>query len=132
MELNKDIAERDKLIYGRYRPRKYAYGSVLFNGLSVKALNELINQKFIDFRQTTGHSPTVKEMLGFAKRYSDYTFHGYTTEENICITGIDKECVAPTADECQDFLRLFRNADDLRVDGYMYASYIAEEEEEDE
>ena len=125
MELNKDIEQRDKLIFGRYRPRKYQYGNAAhFDGLAPGTLAELISRGFIDPEGRVGSSPTAGEVCEFVNKYNGYTVHGYSTSsDGVCVEGVDKACVAETPEECQEFLRLFGDATELSVNGFMYAWY---------
>lgn len=129
IELNKDIKQRDTIIFGRYRDRKYQYGGVIhFEGLPVSSMAQLIREKFVDLNQTEGNSPTIDEMYNFAKKYKDYTFHGYVTavdreDYGVYVEGIEKSYAPPTPEECQDLLRMFKNADELKIDGYVHVWY---------
>lgn len=126
MEFNKDIETRDKIIYGRYREKKYKYGGTLhYEGLTVGTMKELMDQKFLDPEERQNSSPTVQEIYDFMCTYPGYTAHGYTVSADrddyrVSVEGVMKPEQAATPEECQAFLRLFENADELRVEGYMY------------
>lgn len=128
-ELNMDVETRDKIIFGRYREKKYKYNNVIhFEGLTPGALKELLDNNFIHPEDTEGHSPTVQEIYDFMCQYHDYTCHGYVVgpdrpDYSVHIEGVSKEYQPGTPTECQHFLRLFSDADEIRVDGYTYCWY---------
>lgn len=117
-----NIETRDKLIFGRYRPKKYQNDNhPIFSGVSGKTLGELIDQGFIAPMAQYHLAPPVCELHSFMQRYPGYTCHGYTTPNEVVICGVDKGSPADTPAEFQDFIGLFRNATETDVKtGYCW------------
>lgn len=118
-KLNNDIVTRDKIIYGKYRASAYRFDNVRkFSELTADCITELLNQNFIDVEQHCGNAPTVLEIYEFLKKYTLYTAHGYTTDEDndnygVYITGVEKGIPSDSVDEFQDFMSLFSGCDEL-------------------
>lgn len=119
MEYNKDIETRDKLIWGRYRPRKYAFGGTIsFQGMNVKTLRKLINQNFADPEEKQNFAPSIGEIYDFMCTYPAYTCHGYAVSADrddyrVSIEGVEKGDKTYSVEEFQDYMKLFSNADEL-------------------
>ncbi len=111
MELNKDIETRDKIIFGRYRTKKYAHDDIVhFGGLESDKLGKLITQGFIDSDyKYTKDSPKVSEIHQFLLKYPSYNCYGYATSSGIYITGVVKGHACNNPDEFKEFMKLFRN-----------------------
>lgn len=117
-ELNKDIETRDKIIFGRYRPNKYRYGTAWFRDMNVKTLRKLLEQNFIDPEETQNESPTVEQIYEFMRRHPEYTCHGYTVaadraDYRVSIEGVEKGSPAANPIEFKDFMDLFGGADEI-------------------
>lgn len=116
-ELNKDIAFRDKIIFGKYRPNMYKFTKLRkFDGLDVNALSQLIDENFADPDCCKELAPTISEVYDFMTRYPKYKAHGYVTslESNkygVFIEGVDKGEPHETIDEFQDYMNVFRFSD---------------------
>lgn len=111
-----DLETRDKLIFGRYRERKYQNGNrPIFSGMTAKTLGELIKQGFIDPMAQYNDAPLVCEIHSFLQRYPKYTCGGFTTTDGIFITGVNKGSPADTPAEFQDFIGVFKNPSELNV-----------------
>lgn len=111
-----DIETRDKLIFGRYRERKYQNGNrPIFSGLNGKTLGELIDKGYIDRMSRYNDAPLVCEIHNFLQRYPKYTCHGFTTPEGVFIAGVEKGSPADTPAEFQDFIGVFKNSSELNV-----------------
>lgn len=109
MELNKYIATRDKLIFGKYRPNRYKFGnSANFKGLNASILSQLIDEYYLNPLDNCGDT-TVDSIRDFVEKHYAYTVHGYTTLENMVIEGVEKGSTNDTVEEFQDYMELFRN-----------------------
>lgn len=69
MELNKDIEERDRVIFGKYEPSEYHSGIRRFCELDVETLEYLFEHEFIDPKERQNLSPTTQEFFDFIKKY---------------------------------------------------------------
>ena len=121
MGLNKDIEKRDKLIFGRYREKKYEYdGKVHFGGIDHKVLGQLLEQGFVDGKFRYNHnSPMVNEIYDFMNTYHAYCCHGYVTsigdDYGIYLTGIEKGHASDSPQEFKRYMALFGKADKIDV-----------------
>ena len=127
MELNKDIEARDKIIYGKYRPKKYGHGGTAhFEDMTAKTLGRLLRDKFADPEDAQNLAPTLQEFYDFLKTHKGYTVHGYTVSADrddyrVSIEGLYKPVPASTPEEYQDFINFNKYADELQVQNYMYS-----------
>jgi len=119
-ELNRDIETRDKLIYRKYRPNFYTQGGGIrhFTDLDAKTLQELVDMNFADPEDKQNDSPTLGEILEFLKKYPAYTAHGYSVsaerpDYRVSIEGVEKGIPSESVQEFQDYMALFRNADEF-------------------
>ena len=119
MELNKDIETRDKLIWGKYRPRKYNFGGVIpYQGMNVRTLRKLLEQNFADPEERQNNAPTIGEIYNFMKSYPSYTCHGYAVSADrddyrVSIEGVEKGDKTDSVEEFQSYMKLFGNADEI-------------------
>ena len=124
--LNKDVNSRDNIIFKEnYSPDKYLGGICRFERLSLKNLELLIDNKFIELNQCQNNSPTTEEILEFMKKYPKYTAHGYAVsldreDYRVTLEGVEKNTSAESKEELEDFTKLFHLADDFITDSYMY------------
>ena len=124
--LNKDVKQRDEIIFGKYEPELYAGGTRRFDGLSLKKLRRLVELNFIDLEDNQNNSPTVREFIEFMEKYPDYTVMGYTVsidrdDYRVSLDGIEKRKVVYSEEEVDDFSSLFGDADEFDTGNAMYA-----------
>lgn len=100
MELNKDIANRDKMLFGRYRPNRYKFGNnAKCENIDNNTLHKLIEQNYIDTNDKCGNV-TVGDVLGFLDKYPVYKAHGIAFENGaIKIEGVIKGLTNDTVEE---------------------------------
>lgn len=118
--LNTDVKTRDKLIFGKYEPKKYSGGIRRFEGMTPYTLSSLLHLKFIDPECTQNYSPTVAVFHDFICKYPEYTVHGYAVElerndYRVSIEGVEKPEGYGSAEELEEFTLLFRKADEFHV-----------------
>ena len=127
--LNKNIKARDKLIFGKYEPEKYAGGVRRFDYMPVHVLEKLVKEKFVCLKDRQNDAPTVRRFLEFMRKFPAYRAHGYAVElarpdYRVSITGLVNENGYDAANDYDEFCRLFRKADEFQADGYgMYCWY---------
>ena len=117
-----DIETRDKMIFGRYRERKYQNGNrPIFSGMTAKTLGDLIAEGYIDQMSHYNDAPLVCEIHSFLQRYPKYTCHGFTTLDGVYIAGVEKGSPADTPAEFQDFIGVFKAPTELNIQtGYCW------------
>ena len=123
--LNRDVKLRDELIFGEYDESKYAGGIRPFKKLGLVTLKKLVAQNFISLDDAQNDCPCVRTILRFMNRYPDYTAHGYVVsvcrgDYRISLDGVEKDREADSVRELEDFVRLFRHADNFYIDSEMY------------
>ena len=116
--LNTDVAKRDKLIFGKFEPRKYCGGIRQFEGMSLETLDTLLANNFADKEERQNESPTIAEFRNFMQKHPGYTAHGYTVElaredYRVTVEGLEKSEGYESAQELEDFIEAFRYADDF-------------------
>ena len=118
--LNKDIETRDMLIFGSYEQEKYTGGIRRFEGLSAQTLGLLLKLGFTDPGDSQNGAPAASEMHAFLCKYPDYTAHGYAvgidrSDYRVSIEGVVKDHGYDSDRERMDFVRRFRDADELEA-----------------
>ena len=120
MELNKDIATRDKLIFGKYRPNIYEHngGIQYYEEMSLATLRLLLDKKFIDPEERQNLAPSVQEIYDFMLKYPQYKAHGYAVSDKrddyrVSIEGVIKGKKTDSPQEFQEFRELFKYADEF-------------------
>lgn len=124
-EKYKKANERDQWLYGEdYNPRFYSGGTRYFE-LTSDALEEAISLGFISPEQTHNDSPTVRELLAFAKKSEwDWSFEGYVVSPEredttkMSITAIYASDTEFTVEDVCKFAEAFRYADEFDVGPY--------------
>lgn len=117
-KLNRNERQRDHIIFGEHDMAVYMGGVRHFKNLSLSKLEQLIECDFIDLDERQNCAPCVKEIYEFMKKYPDYTAHGYTVsirrnDYRVSLEGVSKESGADSVEELEDFMRLFKFADDF-------------------
>ena len=119
--MNKNIKERDKIIFGKYEPDAYKYGGIHhFNGLDHYRLQKLIDKDFIDPEECQNYSPSTEEFLDFMKDHPEFTAHGYAVsidrdDYRVTLEGIESD-ERMDYETMVDFVELCRLADDFCLD----------------
>lgn len=117
--MNRNHILRDTIIFGKDIP---SYSDIChFNGLNLDQLKQLIDSEFIELDECQNDSPTTQEIYDFMKKYPDYTAHGYVVTINrkdyrTTLEGVEKRSGFDSKQECNEFHKLFRNADELIID----------------
>ncbi len=117
---------RDEIIFGKYEPRFYTGGIRRFENLNLEKLKKLVDLKFVDVEEYQNDSPTIREFIKFMEKYPDYTVMGYVvsierSDYRVSLDGIEKIAPAESKAEENEFIELFRNADDFNINDEMYA-----------
>lgn len=115
--LNKDVATRDKIIFGTESGVKYLGGIRRFEGLTVDQLTELEEYGFLYLDDAQNYAPSVGEFIEFMKKFPEFTAHGYAvsverSDYRVSIEGVEKHGEA-TPEELEAFEDLFSDADEF-------------------
>ena len=87
-----DFNIRDNIIFGEnYDESKYPGGTREFESLSLKKLEKLVKEGFVNLHGSQSPSPTAGEFLEFMREHPGFTAHGY--------------CVSPERVDCRVTLR---------------------------
>ena len=125
-EFNRDFEKRDEIIFGEYDEDAYGMGGTRdFDYMSLETLARLLALKFIDPEDKQNDCPTVKEIFEFMAKYPEYTAHGYAVapkrnDYRVSLHGVEKDTCIEDADELEDFMELFKHADDFEVSNTVY------------
>ena len=119
-----DAKKRDAIIFpDGYQPSAYGPDGGMvrsFSGLNLSKLNKLIYLGYADPDEAQNCAPTIGEFKEFMADYPKYTAHGYTVSPKrndfrVSIEGIEKDTGYETAEELEDFISMFRHADEFNV-----------------
>lgn len=115
-DYNKNVAERDIILFGDYEESKYWGGIRRFEDLSVEELEKLVERRFADPGDMQNYAPTIKLLLSFGKRHKLVTYGGYAVslkrdDYRISIDSI--KLVTPDIRDASDFIRFCKSADEL-------------------
>ena len=120
MVFNRDVKRRDGILK-EFFDKGNKYGR--FHGLTVEAMQQLIDEKFLDPEDSQNESPTAGDFLDFMKEYPFVKAHGYAI-------GIDRIDYRITIDRLEadlpedkdakvgfiiDFVNRFHHADDFTL-----------------
>lgn len=133
VELNRDYNLREQLLFGEdYDAAHYRMGGIRrFENIAPSTLAKLLELRLIDPNDAQNSSPTAEEFLNFFEEHDmddgGWYVHGYAVsptrdDYRITIEGCGKS-EAPTFTESFDFTLVFRHADELNVDEYLYCWY---------
>jgi hypothetical protein len=126
-ELNKDHKLRDEIIFSKYQNFSDYQGGCKNFIITLEQLEELVENNFIDLDSYQNYSPTAKQILNFMRKYPEYKALGYAIsvereDYRVTLEGVEKMSGAESLTEMQDFVNLFRSADDFIVsDDQMFA-----------
>lgn len=123
--LNRNVKIRDKIIFGKYEPATYIGGIKRFENLSLGTLKKLVSLNFISLDDRHNCCPKVINIINFMEKYPDYTALGYAVsakraDYRVSLEGVSKNSFADTIKEFDDFLYLFRDADEINTDTKMF------------
>ena len=116
-----DAKKRDAVIFqDGYKESEYLGGVRHYSGLNLKDLNKLIKLGYADLDEEQNFAPTIGEFRQFMEEHHGYTAHGYVVSPNrddfrVSIEGIEKDTGYETAEELEDFISMFRHADEFNV-----------------
>lgn len=123
---NKDYKLRDSMLNCKFGDDiDKDYDIFWFDGLDAIGLQRLVDLRFADVEEYQNSSPTIGEILEFLKKNPSFTAHGYAVtplrdDYRISIEGVEGK--TDNRDEIDNFIKLFRHADDFRFEsGYAYA-----------
>lgn len=126
MELNKDIATRDKIIFGKYRPNIYEHSGGIqhFTNMSLATLRLLLDKHFIDPEDCQNLAPSVQQIYNFMLKYPQYKAHGYAVSDKrddyrVSLEGVIKGKKTDSPEEFQEFRELFKMADEFNPNQMM-------------
>ena len=124
MEYNYDDKRRCEIIGMEYPP-KYFGGCESFKGLTLEALNLLLDEGFIDPEEYQNCSPTVEQFKEFMEIYPEVTLHGYIVsperhDYRVSVEGLEY-CGDVSKEMLEMFVDRYRFADDFICDDeYLY------------
>ena len=116
-----DAEKREQIIFHRsYQPENYKQGGICqFEGITLKAIRELLEPGFIKSDDYMNASPTVQEFTDFveAQDPDNWSFHSYAVspkrdDSRVTIEGL-RSNKPLSKDDLIDFLQYFRYADIL-------------------
>lgn len=126
---NRDEKLRDEIIFGKHEPDKYLGGIRRFEGLKISQLFDLFCNHFITWDERHNAAPDLREIVGYIAEHPGYGMSGYAVaaqrdDYRVSIDGLEKEGVAITKQEQEDFKKLFGAADDFEASSRrLYAWY---------
>ena len=126
--MNKNIKERDEIIFGTYDKDTYMGGARHFRYMNVDTLKKLINKGYIELDECQNCSPSTREFFDFMQEYPAFTAHGYAiidTRDDYRVTIEGIECdrlddVTSNIEALKDFVRLARFANEFDIDDGFY------------
>lgn len=125
MKLNMDIKTRDEMIFGKYDPDSYMGGCRSFGNMSVDLLSKLVEMNFADPDDRQNDAPSIEEFIEFMNKWSGYVVHGYVISDKrsdyrVSVEAIEKIGEFKTKEEFEDFVSMFRYADEFDTKGYTW------------
>ena len=123
--LNKNVQQRDEIIFGKYEPSSYMGGICRFEKLNLATLKQLVEHNFLCLDERQNCCPSVEEILHFMEKYPDYTTHGYAVsierrDYRVSLEGVEKNSSASSKQEKSDFIKLFKYADEIYTKDKMF------------
>ena len=117
-ELNHDEKRRCEIMRIAC-PVHYMGGCHRFKGLTLKQLNLLLDEGFIDPEEQHNSAPSTIEFKAFLEAYPNTTAHGYIISPDrgdyrISIEGVEYSGEV-SKEMMLDFIEMFRFADDLNI-----------------
>lgn len=118
---NKDYESRNEIIFGDKDTdsKSWLGGTRRFESLSLKQLNALIQNDFIDLEDCQNYSPSVGDFLDFMKKYPAVVAHGYAVSHKRDDYRVSLEGVSfggkVTMKMLLDFVYLCRHADEFHA-----------------
>ena len=115
--MNKDYAERDKIIFGKYEPDSYFGGCRRFT-CSKEIMQELIEKNFIELYECQNYSPSTKEFMEYIENIDDVRLNCYAisplrNDYRITIEGLDVEVADDNYDMISYLVETFHYADEF-------------------
>lgn len=120
MVFNRDVKRRDSILK-EFFDKGDTYDG--FRGLTVEAMQQLIDEKFLDPEDDQNGSPTAGNFLAFMKEYPFVKAHGYAIGINrrdyrITIEGLEADLPEDKDAKIEfiiDFVNSFHHADDVTL-----------------
>jgi len=117
-EYNTDYKKRDQMVLGKiidWKKEKNG-GTEPFKDMSLELLNTLIEENFIDPKESQNYSPTTQEFLELMQKFPSLRAHGYVVsperdDYRVAIEGVDGENFS--LDDMQVLLEALLHADSL-------------------
>ena len=119
--MNKNIKERDEILFGEYKPDAYRYGGIrYFSRLDVSTLKRLIDANYIELDECQNYSPTTEDFCNFMETHPEFTDHGYAISDKrddyrITIEGIESDEKCKDPETVEEFIALCRFADEFNL-----------------
>lgn len=116
MKLNKDYKRRAEIIFGE---ETECDDTSAFKNLTLKQLEQLRDENFLDLTDQQNASPTLEQFMEFMKKFPGVMAHGYIVSPNrpdyrVTLEGLQFKGLCTT--ELQlEFSKLCRRADDLII-----------------
>ena len=123
--MNGDVETRDRFLFGEYNKEAYECGGVReFSGISLKDIDFLMENNFLDPEDSPGVFPTAKDIRDFIAKNPEYSAFGYAVsperrDYGITLNGIErKDGKITDINELKTFVEFARDADEFDMDGY--------------
>ena len=124
--MNKDYAQRDKILFGEYNPDKYLGGCRNFT-CSKEVMQTLVENDYIDPNECQNYSPMTKEFMEILHDIDNVRFNGYAISPDrddyrLTIDGVDVEIEDTDYDNISLLVESFHYADEFNFshDGDSY------------
>ncbi len=118
--LNKNIEQRDKIIFGKYRASAYKFdGRRKFEHLTHSQLVRLLEEGYANPESRVGNSPLYIQVCDFIEKYPVYMANGYAVggadedDYGVYINGVECGEPAESGEEFQDYMALFGGFDEF-------------------
>lgn len=130
--LNEQVANfRDMLLFGeKYDTSKYIGGVRHFGEITLETLERLVDAGLADKDDCQNNAPSIEEFMKFIReRTSDgWYLHGYAVSADrddcrISIEGCGCRIEGYSAEDVEDFVYMFRYADDFVISGELFCWY---------
>jgi hypothetical protein len=123
-DLNPDSTRRDEILGLKWNDE---FGGIsTFEGITLKQVETLLSENFIDPQNTQNESPTAEQFIDFMRKYPVAQAHGYAVsptrdDYRVTIEGLYVPCADVTVQLLRDFVSLCRDADKLQISGDLYS-----------
>ena len=122
-EFNKEIKQRDEIIFGYYDPEEYFGGVREFKKMTLQTLKTLIKERFMEEDEQINNRPSNKEFVSFMEKHSDrnFTVNGYAVQDTRGDYRVSIEAISYEGSELDDntiieLVEFTHNADDVCIE----------------